>query len=213
MKTIIVTGGYLPIDFLKDQIKKRQVDLIICADSGADALFKAGLLPDVLLGDFDSIDEEVFNSFLHQGIKTVRFSSEKDLSDTHIAIKYAIKQGSHKIVILGGTGLRLDHTLANIYMLEKFIHHAQVKIVDTNNTIELVNDEGNHIYHKKEYKYISLLPISKKVYGVTTEGLKYKLQDATLSRNCSFGVSNEILSEHGSIHIKKGLLAIIQSND
>ncbi|PKM96038.1 MAG: thiamine diphosphokinase [Firmicutes bacterium HGW-Firmicutes-1] len=213
MKTIIVTGGYLPLDFLKEQIKKRQVELIICADSGADALYNAGILPDVLLGDFDSVDEEVFNSFVQQGIKTVRFSAEKDLTDTHIAIKYAIKQGSKKIIILGATGLRIDHTLANIYMLEKFIRHAHLKIVDTKNSIELVSDGSSRIYHKKDYKYISLIPISRKVYGVTTEGLKYKLQDATLLRNSSFGISNEILSEQGAITIKKGLLAIVQSND
>ncbi|PKM50660.1 MAG: thiamine diphosphokinase [Firmicutes bacterium HGW-Firmicutes-7] len=213
MKAIIVTGGYLPGDFLKDQIQKRHVDLIICADSGADALYNAGILPNVLLGDFDSVDENVFNSFVDQGIKTVRFSSEKDLTDTQIAIKYAIKQGSQKIIIFGATGLRLDHTLANIYMLEKFIYHAHLKIVDMNNSLELICDEGIHIYHKKEYKYISLIPISKKVFGVTTEGLKYKLQGATLSRNSSFGVSNEIINEQGSIAIKKGLLAIIQSND
>lgn len=215
MKAIIVSGGFLPVKFLSDQIKvnNADADIIICADSGADALFAAEILPHVLLGDFDSINTEVFDYFVHQGIKTVRFNTDKDVTDTHIAIKYAINQGADKIIILGALGDRIDHTLSNIFLLESYIHQAHCKIIDIKNRIELITDSARRVYSNKNYKYISLIPVSKKVVGVTTDGFKYKLDNATLFRNDSFGISNEIIQTYGTVSIKKGLLAVIQAND
>jgi len=215
MKAIIVSGGFIPIDLLTYQIKNKNADadLIICADSGADVLYTAEILPNVLLGDFDSINKEVFDFFVQQGIKTVRFNTNKDVTDTHIAIKYAINQGAKKIIILGAVGDRVDHTLSNIFLLESYMHLAQCKIIDAKNKIELITDGTKKVYSNKHYKYISLIPISKKVVGVTTDGFKYQLTNATLHRNDSFGVSNEMIQTYGSVAIRKGLLAVIQAND
>lgn len=215
MKAIIVSGGFIPIDFLIYQIKNKNADadLIICADSGADALFAAEILPNVLLGDFDSINKEVFDFYVQQGIKTVRFNTNKDVTDTHIAIKYAINQGADRVIILGALGDRIDHTLSNIFLLESYLHLAHCKIIDAKNRIELISDGTKRVYSNKHYKYISLIPVSKKVVGVTTDGFKYKLTNATLHRSDSFGVSNEILQTYGTVAIRKGLLAIIQAND
>lgn len=215
MKAIIVSGGFIPVDFLTYQIKNVNVDadLVICADSGADALFSAEIMPNVLLGDFDSINTEVFDYYVQQGVKTVRFNTNKDVTDTHIAIKYAINQGADKIIILGALGDRIDHTLSNIFLLEAYLHLAHCKIIDGKNRIELINDGTKKVYSNKNYKYISLIPVSKKVVGVTTDGLKYKLSNATIHRNDSFGVSNEILQTYGTVSIRKGLLAVIQAND
>lgn len=215
MKAIIVSGGYIPVNFLSYQLKNKysDADMIICADSGADVLFAAEIIPNVLLGDFDSINPEIFDFFVQQGIKTVRFNTNKDVTDTHIAIKYAINQGADKIIILGALGDRMDHTLSNVFLLESYLHLAHCKIINEKNKIELISDGAKKTFSNKHYKYISLIPISKKVVGVTTEGLKYKLTNATLHRNDSYGVSNEIIQSYGSIMLKKGILAVIQAND
>lgn len=213
MKAIIVSGGSLNIELLKNQIEKYPSYTIISVDGGTNLLFDAGILPDILIGDFDSINKEIFKYFQNKGIKTLKFAKEKDLTDTHIAIEYAANNNIKEIILLGATGKRLDHTLSNLYIIEKYIKDMYFKIIDSNNTIEFLYEKGRKIFEKEEYKYISLVPISDIVMGVVTEGLKYELINATLLRSDSFGVSNEIINNKGSISINKGLLAIIKSKD
>lgn len=213
MKVMIVSGGRLETDFLIEQIAIEKADMILCADSGANIVYKAGILPHVLLGDFDSVDQEVFQYFLDQKTKTVRYKAEKDVTDTEIAIEYAINQGATEITLLGVTGSRLDHTLANIFILEKYMNEVHCKILDRNNRIELLSDYETRVFTKNEFPYLSLIPISKKVKGVTTEGMKYPLTSAILSRKDSYGISNEIIDFDGSVSVTRGLLAVIQSRD
>lgn len=213
VKAIIVSGGYIPIDFLKNQLKKYSDYLIISVDSGADSLYLAGITPDILLGDFDSINKETYDYFSEKDIEIIKFPKEKDLTDTHIAMDYAVNNGFKEFILLGVTGKRLDHTLSNFYILERYVKDVHCKIIDANNTIELLYGKNKQSYQKEDYKYISLIPISDKVIGVTTEGLKYKLINATLLRSDSFGVSNEIINNVGSISIEEGMLAIIKSKD
>lgn len=213
MKIIIVSGGHVSSELLSQKIKSEAAQMILCADSGANVLYKAKIQPDVLLGDFDSIDEEVFQYFVEKGIKTVRFKAEKDITDTEIAIEYAIKLGATNITLFGATGSRLDHTLANIYVLEKYAPQVSCKIVDAHNSIELLMGNASCKYNKNQYPYISLIPLSKKVKGVTTQGFKYPLFLANLERKSSYGISNEIINETGTVTMVKGTLAIIQSKD
>lgn len=213
MKIVVVSGGHLPCDFLQEQIEKTAAEYILCADSGANALYLAQIHPNVLLGDFDSINEVVFQYFIEQGIKTVRYQAEKDVSDTEIAIEYALSLGATDIVLLGATGTRLDHTLANLFILEKYAPLVTLQIIDPHNRIELLINAASKEYGKGHYPYISLLPLSKKVKGVTTYGLKYPLDHATLERKSSYGLSNEIINDMGTVTINKGVLAVIQSMD
>lgn len=213
MKIIIVAGGALSIEFIKEQIERTSPTMILCADSGADMLYKAKILPDILLGDFDSINQETLEYFALKGIKTVRFKSEKDVTDTEIAIDYAVKNGADDVLILGATGSRLDHTLSNIFILEKYCETVRCKIKDLNNTIEVLKNEKARKIKKEDYQYLSLLPLSNHVKGVTTKGLKYPLNNATLKRSDSYGISNEIKNETGTISMTEGVMAVIQSKD
>lgn len=213
MKVIIVSGGHLTSEFLNEHINKETSELILCADGGANALHLAQIHPQVLLGDFDSINQEVFQYFVDQGVKTIRFKAEKDITDTQIAIEYALQLGATQITLLGATGSRLDHTLANIFLLEKYVSVVKCQMIDIHNKIELLTNETTKEYQKDQYPYISLVPLSKKVKGVTTDGLKFPLFLATLKRKSSYGISNEIMGEKGRISIKTGVLAVIQSKD
>ncbi|MBC7961079.1 MAG: thiamine diphosphokinase [Vallitaleaceae bacterium] len=213
MKVMILSGGNLQTDFLKKQITTYRADKILCADGGAQPLFEAKIIPDVLLGDFDSISSEVFNFFINQGVKVVRFNCEKDQTDTEIALDYAINLGATDIVLLGGTGTRLDHTLANIMILEKYCRLAICKIIDPHNEIEVLQGIQTTQFEKQNFKYISLIPLSKKVLGVTTQGLKYPLKDATLLRKESFGISNEIIEDPCTLQMSKGTMVVIRSCD
>jgi thiamine pyrophosphokinase len=209
MKAIIVTAG----NFSLEALSGRKYDLLIGVDGGCDYLAQYHYIPDVIIGDFDSIDKEVMTLFLEKKVKVLKYKAEKDMTDTHIAIEYAIKEGADELLLLGATGTRLDHTLANIFLLERYSKVVGCKMIDHNNEITFISNGESVELTQKHYQYVSLLPISNQVCGVVTKGLKYSLKGATLKRSDSFGISNELVQDTGSVQIEEGVLAIIQSKD
>ena len=112
MKTLIVTGGSLDICWVKEFIKTINAEYIIAADSGLKYIDELGLVPDMILGDYDSVEDGLLDKYKSIDIKT--YPREKDYTDTHIAIINALKAGASDIYILGATGTRMDHTFTNI---------------------------------------------------------------------------------------------------
>lgn len=184
-------------------------DLIICADGGAHHALELGITPHVLLGDFDSISPQLRKSLEEQGVKLVPFSPVKDKTDTELAVEYAVEAGAREIFLLGATGSRLDHSLANLYLLYKTARLGiKLSLVDRINQVWLV--EGKIRLQGTRGQYLSLLPLSPQVTGVTTRGLKYPLDGATLVWGSSWGISNEFLGGEAEVTLDEGLLLVIQ---
>lgn len=213
MKVLIVTGGQVDRLFLKNTIEKNNYSKIIGVDKGAEYLYNIGIIPDLLIGDFDSSNKQCLEYYESKNIKIIKYSSDKDMTDTELAINNSINNNENNITIVGGFGSRIDHTLANILILEKYINNASIKLIDKNNIVRLINGKNKIKIEKSNYDYISLISLSNKVEGLTTNGLKYELNNKTLNRFTSLGVSNEIEKEYCNIEINKGTLAIIQSLD
>lgn len=209
----IVSAG--PIDDyhkLKDYLSNRKIHKVICADGGMGHLKKLGVRPDVLLGDFDSCSQEDLKMWQQKGVKVDQFPSKKDATDTELALEYALEQGFQEILILGATGRRFDHTLANVHILKKAVAlGVRCSLIDSHNIVILIDKKEEII--KDEHKYISLVPLTTCVEGVTTEGLKYPLTDATLTIGNSLGISNELEGTKGAVSITEGLLILIRSRD
>jgi len=187
-------------------------DLIICADGGAGYLYKIGIKPHILVGDFDSIDPEVKRFYNDSGIEIVQFPRQKDYTDMELALDIAVEKGAKKIFIAGATGSRLDHTLSNIQLLHK-LADAGVEgiIVNSNNYIHLLTDHME--LTKKEGFYLSLVPATPRVEGITTKGLAYPLKDAEMVMGTGLGISNEFISDKAEVTVKKGRLYVIVSRD
>src|SRR5690606_5818838 len=100
-------------DIDKSYIKDLNIDYVICADGGLEKVNKLGLKPDLILGDFDSVNLSVLEKFKNLNIETVRFPSEKDYTDMELAINHAVNKGFNDIILVGASGTRLDHTVAN----------------------------------------------------------------------------------------------------
>lgn len=121
--------------------------------------------------------------------------------------------GSLDITIIGAIGTRIDHTLANIHILKEAMEkNIKVKIINENNEIELI-DKYIKIGKDNNFKYISIIPLTTEVTGITIKGMKYPLKDYTLSIGNSLGVSNEQIDKTATIEIKQGILIIIKSRD
>jgi thiamine pyrophosphokinase len=187
-------------------------DIIICCDGGAAHLRKFNIIPDVLLGDFDSISDDDYNYFKNKSVKIIKFPIKKDVTDAEIAVDYAMERGCENITLVGATGSRLDHTMANIFLLKKMLSkNVNCMIVDKRNKIFLINDE-TAIKRENGYK-MSLIPLTQSVTGVTTEGLAYPLNDATIKMGSTWGISNEFIADKATVILKSGILIAILSKD
>jgi thiamine pyrophosphokinase len=171
------------------------------------------VIPDYILGDFDSIDKKVLEKYKTQKIKINELKPEKDFTDTEEAINLAIKLKSSEFVIIGAIGTRIDHVLANINVLKIALdNNIKAKIINEHNEIELINNEL--IIEKNNlYKYISIMPLTTQVEGITITGMKYPLENYTLTIGNSLGVSNEQIEKTAKIKVKDGILIVIKSRD
>lgn len=215
MKYLIVSGGTVNEGFLTKIVKNGGFDVILAADAGMEALYRDHILPDIIVGDFDSVNPDTLEYFHDkEQIEVCMLNPEKDDTDTEYAIREAIRRGAREIVIVGGTGTRIDHVLGNICLLGIGLEH-QVKIclMDEHNRMRMI-DQPLTLKKAEQYgKYVSLIPFSEYVQGVTLRGFKYPLTDYTMGGFNSLGISNEIVSEEASISITSGQLIVIESKD
>lgn len=216
--TIIVSGGNIHKDFALNFLKKNKTEntCLIAADRGVEFFMGTDLEPDVAVGDFDSLSAEgakYMETLKHTEIR--RLKPEKDDSDTQSAANYAIEQGTERIMILGATGNRIDHLMANfgLLMLGK-IKQVQIVLVDAYNYMSLI--ESGMILKKEEQfgKYVSFFPIEGEVTGLTLKGFKYPLNSYTLKvEDSGLTVSNEISDPEAEVTFETGKLLMIMSRD
>ena len=205
MKTLIVTGGSLDICWVKEFIKTINAEYIIAADSGLKYIDELGLVPDMILGDYDSVED---------GLKT--YPREKDYTDTHIAIINALKAGASDIYILGATGTRMDHTFTNICNMKAALDcDVPCFIYDKHNKVYLVNDNMGEVKLAKDGQYgeyVSIVPLSEEAV-ISLSGFKYTLDNYVLHQGLSICQSNEIKENEAVINIKKGLVIVFETKD
>jgi thiamine pyrophosphokinase len=211
MKCVIIASGELDYsDHILDLIKG--CSLIICADGGARHLRKLDILPHVLMGDFDSIDAADKRFFEQKGVHTLSFPPEKDKTDSELCIDFALKKKATDITLLGFTGTRLDHTIANIFLLKQLsLQQIPARIINKTNEIHIVTSALT--LSGRPGDYLSLIPLSEKVEGVTLKGLVYPLTNADILMGSSLGVSNCFQEKKVTITIKKGILIVTRSKD
>jgi len=209
-RVVIFAGGELIPEFL-DVLDEE--DFIIGADRGALFLISHGVKPDIAVGDFDSIPPEALKDIEAGSSKLITCDPVlKDLTDSEMALDLAMNIRPEQILLLGVTGTRIDHTLASIQMMTRALHRQiGCSVMDNNNYITLTGSTAT--VQERGYTYVSLLPLTPEVTGITLEGFQYPLNNATLKLGQSLGVSNKLSSATGTVHIESGLLLIIQSKD
>lgn len=214
INTLIVSGGDVDERFLTDVYETNKFNYIIAVDGGLRILDRLEIIPNYIIGDFDSIDKTILNKYINnKNIPIKKLNPEKDYTDTHMALKLAIELNSKDITVFGAIGSRIDHTIANIHILRETLkNNIKCKIIDNKNEIQLI-DRKTKLELNKNYKYISLIPFTTTAKGVTLTGFKYPLSNATLEAGQSIGVSNEQIEKTAYIDLKRGILILIKSKD
>jgi len=206
-RTIILANGELP-DLSLARLLLHADDYVICADGGIHYALALDLIPDLIIGDLDSADEEALQKFKDQDVKVESFPRDKNETDLELAIQRAMERNPTQIVIVAGLGGRLDQTLANITLLTDLrLSAVQVRLDDGLEEIFLCRDQAT-VYGKRG-DIVSLLPWQGPVSEVQTTNLKWTLDKETLYPNKTRGISNEMTGDDASISIGSGLLFIV----
>ena len=214
-KAIIICGGFIPVDFALETIREFEPDGIIAADKGLEFLYQQKIVPDAIVGDFDSVSKKVLSHYV--GEKTIsiyQHDAMKDCSDTELAIEVAMELGHEEIIILGATGNRLDHFWGNVQSLKIPLDaNVNAVILDGNNRIRLIN--GDFKLRKSESfgHYFSLFPLGGVIQNLRLEGAKYPLEGGRLTPWNSRFVSNEIVDEELKIAFDDGIVILMETRD
>ena len=201
MKNRCIVVGSMDVDpRIQDYLED---SFVIAADGGLLNLEKYSITPDLILGDFDSL------GFEPEGENVIKHPVRKDDTDMMLAVKKAIVLGYNEIVIFGGCGGRLDHTLANVntmvYAVEKDVN---ISILDSENDLYITDDEIK-LSHRDKNNF-SLFSINKKAVA-DIEGAEYSGSGIVISNNTTLGVSNSFVEDEVSINVVDGIVLIIVS--
>lgn len=178
-------------------------DMIIAADGGYDILKEIGLIPDVVIGDLDSLEGEL----KHKNV--VKHPVEKDETDTFLATKLGVEKGYKNFIIFGGVGGRIDHTIANIQNLLWIAKRGGRAFLIGNDVIMTVISDDLLTFSADFKGKISIFAQENSVEGVNIKGLKYSAENLTLTPEFPLGVSNEFVGERAEISVEDGSLLII----
>lgn len=209
MNNLVIITSYLDTNMSLLPISNT-ADYIICLDGGWNIASKEKIIPDLIMGDMDSLLGE-----LPEHVPTERFKPEKDFTDLELALKKAIELGGKNITVLGGIGGRLDHTIANIQLLSQYTNSFDsLKMMDGRNKCFVLNEQQKKctVINAEPNSYFSLFSLSEKCTGLNVKNAKYQLSDHTLPRTGSLCVSNEFINEKDAvISIENGTLLVIIS--
>lgn len=196
---IVGAGDCPPLD----NIRINEGDMVIAADAGLRYLRAAGINPDSVIGDFDSLGS------VPEGGKVTELPAEKDVTDMYAAAEAGVAAGYTEFKFYGWLGGRLDHTLANIQLCASLVERGYRADFVAEKQILTALHCGEMRFDKSHKGYISVFAFSDECLGVTLKGLKYTLDNATLSSRFPIGVSNEFTGTDSLVKVSQGTLIVV----
>ncbi len=202
---IFLHGDKTDVSRVKGYIDEKT--LLIGCDGGTKYLLSLEFYPHAVVGDMDSINNELKKDLGNKKVTFISYPTKKDNTDAELALLYAIKLGCKEIILAGILGTRIDHMLATIFMLsQKQFAKLHIKIIEGNQDIYVVRKKIKLTGKKGDT--ISIIPISD-VRGVTTKNLQYVLKDASLPFGTTRGISNVFTKNETEISLKKGTILVV----
>jgi thiamine pyrophosphokinase len=191
-----------------DRSHLRPDDWLIAANGGARYCQALGLKPTVLIGDFDSLEPWERQQIEQSGATLVAHPARKDETDLELALRYAVEGGADEILVLGGLGDRWDQSFANLLLpASPKLADTRIRLVDGPQEVTLLRAGETLTISGQPGDKVSLIPVRGDAYGVTARGLEYPLDGDILQFGVTRGISNVLLGEQATFHLKQGLLA------
>tara|TARA_Y100000768_G_C23925111_1_gene657099 strand:- start:270 stop:923 length:654 start_codon:yes stop_codon:yes gene_type:complete len=204
---LIINGGPSPKKRVLDYLPK--FDLVVAVDSGFDNAVSLDIVPDVVIGDLDSISASGLETVENQSIEVISFPKDKDKSDLELAILHA-RRSCTSVTIVDSGGGRVDHlwgvfsamasSVTSMISCEAFVGSSFVKVV-----------RDDYVVKPLASNLVSIFPFGGVAEGVSLSGFRWNLNQETLNPGSTRGLSNQIVERHGNISVQKGVLLVIQS--
>jgi len=208
MRVLVITGGECSRD-----VTLPEYELCIAADSGFDLARRLGVFPHMIVGDFDSVSEkpsEYTDPATGRKSEIVTHPAQKNETDTMLAASYAAERGATEVCIVGGLGGRADHTMSNVFLLEKLYKDGvRAILTDGESELRVIGEGDSAVLPRGEYKYFSTLALDEA--EVSVSGCAYPLSHSVLKRADAYAVSNEPLECGATVECHRGLLLLIRS--
>ena len=205
---IFLNGEYKYSQEFMDKLVSENA-VCFCADGGANFAFKYGKMPEVIVGDLDSIEKGVLEYYKNKNVLMKKFPKDKDFTDFELILEEISKIEKNrnylkKIFVVGGLGKRIDMTLSNLFLMEK---HKNLVFLEENE--EIFYAEKPFVLENKKGYGFSIIPISEKVEKLTLKGFKFETDKIDVKRESSRLVSNVIYQNEANVEFAKGKLIII----
>lgn len=209
-KVVIISNGRLgdPAFFRKRREAMGDI-LTICCDGGTRHLERLSIRPDVIMGDMDSADADGLERYAASGVKISKYRRDKDATDTQLALEYAIGLNPESIEIWGALGGRIDHALANLFLLN-LGEKAGIKTSLVDEFCEIFTVEKETSLNEAVGQTVSLFALGSQTEGISLKGFKYSLNNETLEMGSSRGISNVVVDSPAIIHIRSGSLLVVR---
>jgi len=216
MNAIIVTGGDIDLSLLENYIAENKEDVIISVDAAITKLEKINVIPDIMVGDFDTLsDEERLKKYENLNVEIVKHDPIKDFSDSELAVDRAVEAGIKDIAVFGAMGKRFDHAFANVLILQKYKKlGVDITVYDKYNKIYV---KSNHFTLEKDKlwgKYISFFSLECKSFMKKLSGVKYPIENRMIDSIAtpSLYISNEMNGDRLEA-VFGGDLLVVESRD
>jgi len=208
VKVIIFTNGeYHDPEFYRRKLEENPQATVIVADGGANFIRELDICPNYLLGDMDSISPDVYQYYKSRTI-IEKYPVMKNQTDTEIAIEKAIDLGADEVIVFGGTGDRIDHSLGNIYLLSRFLEKGiKASIVNEKQEIFMIDHEITFSYPVETL--VSLLPVDGLAQSINIEGFLYPVENGKMTIFEPYGISNVTSKSQQTIRVGSGKLLVI----
>lgn len=215
-RILIITGGEVNIASSLQYTKQKKYNKIIAVDGGLGAACEMGIIPDIIIGDFDTVKAPLLTEYEKKGCILERLNPMKDETDTEAAYLRALKLGASVIDIIGGVGTRFDHTYANMFLLKRGVRDGiKVYIITELCRISAVTGDLRLCRDNVYGKYISLIQFDGSARGVTLRGFVYNVEnfDFDTDKTYRLGVSNELSDREAFVHIEEGCMLLIEAKE
>ncbi len=203
---IVANGDAVP----GDRAIAAGAELLIAADGGALLCSRWGLLPELVVGDLDSLGVDRADELARRGARVIAYPADKDESDTEIAVRAALERGAIDVVLLAALGgERLDHEIANILLVAGPRSRGRLRAVRGDTTVRSLHSRSRLVLDGSPGDIVTLMPLGDAA-GITTEGLRYTLRDEPLRAGAARGLSNVIERAGASVALDAGVLIVIE---
>jgi thiamine pyrophosphokinase len=209
MRALIFANGQYCSPF--PSLEPGMDDLVIAADGGSRHLQNTGTIPDAIIGDLDSTDPDLIETWERAGVEVIRYPVEKDQTDLELALLLAQDRGADEILVFGAVGGRLDMTFGNLTLLGHpdlkvpttlICGREEVHLLKPGETLEVTGSPG---------ETLSLIPLQPGSSRVSASGVAFPLENDTLRYGTTRGISNLLVKEIAQIELHDGLLAVVHT--